>query len=149
MNEPAQLNEHHRRRLLVSCEYVDRLLMDIEAVLKAGSSRSPFPRYVQDLTSTEQAVLETQIAKIRTQLLEFLQSQHIEVRPARISSVHSILTTLGYVDIAVEELKPRYLGGYGPVPPAVAPNLEQLAGKLQASVKSAVNFLSSAAKERS
>ena len=149
MGEHTQLNEHHRRRLLVSCEYVDRLLMDIEAVLDAASSKTPFPRYIQDLTLPEQRLVKSQLAKIRTQLLEFLQSQQIPIPPARISSLHSILTTLGYVDIAVEELKPRYLGGYGPVPPEVSPELERLVGKLQASVKSAIGFLTSAARERS
>ena len=38
-DEPHLLNEHHKRRLLVSCEHIDRLLSDVEQMLTAESGR--------------------------------------------------------------------------------------------------------------
>jgi len=39
------LNTSQKRHLLTSCQYADKLLSEIEAVLSAASSKSPFPRF--------------------------------------------------------------------------------------------------------
>lgn len=137
MTEQNTLNEHHRRRLLVSCQYVDQLLASIERII-AGTSSSPFPRYVQDLTAEEQREMQQGIADLRSQIVVFLKENNILVPEPAISARHSIITSLGYIDIAVEELKPRYLGGYGIVPPALAPGLTRSVEELQGMVKSAL-----------
>lgn len=139
MHEQIKLNEHHRRRLLVSCQYIDRLLASIENAAAAGTSLSPFPKYVQDLTPREQKEMREQVAKLRAQLLSFLERRDIAIPGPTISARHSIVTSLGYIDIAVEELKPRYLGGYGRVPSALAPELTSAVEELQASVKAAIS----------
>lgn len=137
MTEQIALNEHHRRRLLVSCQYVDQLLASVERII-AGTSSSPFPKYVQDLTDEEQRDMRRRIADLRSEILTFLKEQHILVPEPAISARHSIITSLGYIDIAVEELKPRYLGGYGVVPPALVPELATSVEELQRMVKSAI-----------
>lgn len=137
MTEQIALNEHHRRRLLVSCQYVDQLLTSIERII-AGTSSSPFPRYVQDLTAEERREMRRRIAGLRSQIVAFLKQNSILVPEPAISARHSIITSLGYIDIAVEELKPRYLGGYGLVPPALAPELTTSVEELQRMVKSAI-----------
>jgi hypothetical protein len=38
--KPGQLNDPQQRHLRVSCQYVDRLLSDIESVLHAAASKS-------------------------------------------------------------------------------------------------------------
>jgi hypothetical protein len=139
MHEQIELNEHHRRRLLVSCQYIDRLLASIENAAAAGTSLSPFPKYVQDLTPREQKEMREQVAKLRAQLLSFLKRRDIAIPGPTISARHSIVTSLGYIDIAVEELKPRYLGGYGRVPSALVPELTRAVEELQASVKAAIS----------
>ena len=141
MNELRELNEHHRRRLLVSCQYIDQLLADIESVLAADSSLSPFPRYVQDLAAPEKQVALEQVARLRSQLTGFLKSQNIAIPSPGISARHSIITSLGFIDIAVEELKPRYLGGYGTVPPTLVPELNGAVEEVQASVKAVISML--------
>ena len=40
-----RLNENHRRHLLASCQYIDRLLSDIDNIVTATESASPFARY--------------------------------------------------------------------------------------------------------
>jgi len=50
MSETGGLNESHQRRLLVNAEYADKLLSDIEAILNASESKSPFPKYRPDVS---------------------------------------------------------------------------------------------------
>jgi hypothetical protein len=144
MNEQIELNEHHRRRLLVSCQYVDRLLADIEAVMAADISLSPFPKYVQDMTTAEKQLVSQRVAALRAQLVVLLKTRNTTIPGPTVSSRHSILTSLGYIDIAVEELKPRYLGGYGPVPTAVAPELNRSVEEVQEIVREAISALKEA-----
>jgi hypothetical protein len=144
MNEPIELNQHHRRRLLVSCQYIDGLLASIERAL-AGASLSPFPKYSQDLTAEEQREMRQRVAQLRSQLVMFLKRRQIPIPPPSISARHSILTSLSYIDIAVEELKPQYLGGYGPVLPALVPELTSSVEELQRTVKAAVSEIKAAA----
>ena len=79
--QPGELNETQQRRLLVTCQYIDKLLSDIEHALHSASSRSPFPRYVMDITPTQAASLEDHIRVLRAQLLRTLAWQHI-AKPA-------------------------------------------------------------------
>jgi hypothetical protein len=141
MSEQNDLNEHHRRRLLVSCEYVDRLLADIESVVAAETSLTAFPKYIQDLTAGEKRLMEEYVAALRAQLVALLQARKVAVASPAISSRHSMLTCLGYIDIAVEELKPRYMGGYGAVPPALVPELDKAVEEVQATVRRAIAVL--------
>lgn len=145
MDQQIDLNEHHRRRLLVSCQYVDRLLADIESVLAADTSLSPFPKYVQDLGPAEKQLAQAHVAEVRSQLVRLLQSRDVAIPEPTISARHSILTSLAYIDIAVEELKPGYLGGYGKVPKALAPELQSSVEEVQQSVKEAISALKEAA----
>jgi hypothetical protein len=146
MNERIELNENHQRRLLVSCQYVDRLLADIESVLAADSSLSPFPKYIPDLTAEEKQLAADRVARLRAKLVELLKARNVALPAPSISSRHSILTSLGYIDIAVEELKPRYLGGYGAVPQALVPELNRSAEEVQATAKEAILVLKDATK---
>jgi hypothetical protein len=141
MNEQIELNEHHQRRLLVSCQYMDRLLADIESVMTSGASLSPFPKYIQDLSEREKGLTTKLVATLRRQLLEMLIARGVDVPGPTISSRHSILTCLGYIAIALEELKPRYLKGYGPVPQSIAPDLHRSVEDLQATVRATISEL--------
>ncbi len=140
------LNEHHRRRLLVSCEYVDRLLADIESVMSADASLSPFPKYILDLTAEEKQRTSEAVATLRAQLVALLKARHVAVAAPGISSRRSLLTCLGYIDITVEELKPRYLRGYGPVPQALIVELNRSVEEVQATVRQAISTLKKAVK---
>lgn len=91
MNEQQseKLNEHHRRRLLVSCQYVDRLLTSIESAL-AESSPGAFPRYVLDLTAEERAEIRNRVAGLRARLLTFLKRRNIVQFRASRCGEHSL-----------------------------------------------------------
>jgi GTP-binding protein EngB required for normal cell division len=135
------LNSNHERRLSVTCRYIDKLLADMETILSVSSSRLAFPQYTPDLTSAQRRVVEDYIGRIRAQLVRVLDGQNIERPSADIPVGRSLHSTLTFVDIAVEELKPEYMRGYGEVPPQAAVELNGIAGELQGLVRQLDHYL--------
>jgi GTP-binding protein EngB required for normal cell division len=125
------LNEAQRLRLSVSCQYIDRLLGDVEKILHTAGSRSPFDKYIVDISPAQTRVLEDYIHRIREQLLRSLAWQQLEPGAPTISAMHAILTNLSFIDIAVEELRPRYMRGSGAVNDHVAGELNGVVHELR------------------
>ena len=141
------LNSNHERRLSVTCRYIDKLLADMESILSISSSKLAFPQYTSDLTSAQRRVIEDYITRIRAQLIRVLDGQHIERPPADIPVARSLHSTLTFVDITVEELRPEYMRGYGEVPPQAAVELNSIAGELQGLVRELDQYLTRSAGE--
>jgi hypothetical protein len=137
----GELNEPQRRRLSVTCEYVDRLLQDVEQILASGSSKSPFPRYVLDVSGAQNEALEGYIGELRAALLRALAWQQMQPREADIPASRAVLINLDYVGIAIEELKPRYMRGSGAVPDDAVDGLNRVVDDLRAAADSMERYL--------
>jgi hypothetical protein len=138
---PGQLNEPQQRRLVITCKYIDNLLGEIEHALHSATSPSPFPRYIVDVTPEQARVLEDHIRLLRAQLLRTLDWQQLKPEPPDIPVTRSITTDLAFVEIAIEELKPRYLRGSGAVPADAVDELNKVIHELLAQVKSMESYL--------
>jgi GTP-binding protein EngB required for normal cell division len=132
---PGELNEAQQRRLLISCQYIDKLLGSIEHALHSAASPSPFPRYIVDVTPAQTRVLEDHIRRIRSQLLHALAWQHMKPEPAQIPVTRTITTDLAFVDIAIEELRPSYMRGSGTVPEDAVAELNGVVHELRTIVQ--------------
>jgi GTPase Era involved in 16S rRNA processing len=145
MNMPSrrhgELNKAHRRRLSVTCSYIDRLLREVEEIFHEAASKSPFPRHVVDVTPAQTRVLEDHIRRIREQLLRALAWQNIVPDPPEIPATRAALTHLAFVDIAIEELKPSYMRGSGTVPDDVAEELNGVVHELRSVTQSMERYL--------
>jgi len=135
---PGELNETQQRRLIITCQYIDKMLSDIEQVLHSATSLSPFPRYVVDITPAQARVIEDHIRRLRSQLLRALDWQHMKPEPPEIPVTRSIKVDLTFIDIAIEELRPSYMRGCGAVPEdavnelnGVVHELRSLAGSME------------------
>jgi GTP-binding protein EngB required for normal cell division len=137
----GELNEAQRRRLAVTCSYIDKLLSEVEEVLHETSSKSPFLRHVIDLTPAQTRVLEDHIRRIREQLLRALAWQNITPDQPEIPATRSALTHLAFVDIAIEELKPSYMRGSGAIPEDVAEELNGVVHELRSVAQSMEQYL--------
>ena len=136
-----ELNEPQQRRLVITCKYIDSLLCDIENALHSAASRSPFPRYAIDVTPEQALEIEGHISRLRAQLLRTLEWQRIKPEPPEIEVTRLITTDLAFVDIAIEELKPKYLRGCGAVPADAVDELDAKINELGAIVKSMENYV--------
>ena len=134
-NPSGELNSSHKLHLLTSCQYVDKLLSEIEAVLSAASSKSAFPKYKADITPVQAKVVQDYLAQLRAQMLRVLASQGIEPPLPSVGSVHSIRVTLTFIRIAFEECTPDQMRGYGEVPASRVQELNGIVGEMTAAVE--------------
>ena len=132
--EADALNENQRRHFLSSCRYVDRLLTEMEAILASSESGSPFNRFVADVPPAEKRVVLDFIARIRRELVRALDSERLQPDAPSTRAAHALRTHLSFIDVALEELKPSYMGGYGDVSAAAAARLTGLVAELQTTV---------------
>jgi GTP-binding protein EngB required for normal cell division len=130
-SDTERLNEGQQRRLWVTCKHIDDLLSDMEDSLHEASSKKAFPKYVNDVSPAQRRLIEDYIARMRAQLVRVLRGQQIEPPKGDIPVSRSLHTSATFIDIDVEELKPKYMRGYGTVPEAVATDLNGIVGELQ------------------
>jgi len=135
------LNEDQVRRLRITCEHIDRLLSDIEGILNESASLAAFPSYTADIAPVQQKTIEDYIARIRTRLIQVLEGQNIPRKPPWVSASRAINARLCSIDIAAEELKPKYMRGFGEVSDTTATELNGIAGELQALVARLEQYL--------
>ena len=129
------LNHAQQRNLHNACRHMDGLLKDIEVALDTRKTNSVFPKYIHDVCPEEQKTIELFLARFRAQLMAVLAAQSIEVEPPRITSSHAIHTSLTFIEIAIEELSPKRMGGYGPLSIAGASDLEHIMADLMAAAQ--------------
>jgi GTP-binding protein EngB required for normal cell division len=137
----GELNGPQRLRLRVSCQYIDKLLTEVESILHDASSRSPFGKYIVDVNPDQTRVLEDYIQRIRGQLLRSLAWQGMKPEEPRIPATRAVLTNLSFIDIAVEELRPRYMRGAGPVGGDVARELNGVVHELRSLLEGTNRYL--------
>ena len=135
------LNGSQRQHLLLTCKHIDRLLGDVEATLNAAASKTVFPNYVGDITPLQRKTIEDYLARIRGQLLQVLAGQSLAPAAPHISTAHSVHVNLTFVDIAIAELAPRYMRGYGPVSEEGAADLNGIVAELQSAVKELLRYV--------
>jgi GTP-binding protein EngB required for normal cell division len=136
------LNPYQANRLRITCHYIDKLLADVEGVLHTSDSQAAFPRYSADILPAQRRTIEDYIARVRAQLARILAGQGILPEPPSIPASRAIHVLLGAIDIAAEELKPKYMAGYGVVPESVATELNGIVGELSGLIGRFDRFLS-------
>jgi hypothetical protein len=139
--ELGHLNSSQRLHLLTSCQYADKLLSEIEATLVASQSKSPFPKFKPDISPARAKVVQDYIARMRAQLVRILDSQAVPIPAPHIGSVHSIRVTLGFVDIAFDECRPKRMAGYGALAETAAIEMAGLVDEMQGIISRLDSYL--------
>ena len=128
--EVPLLNDAQRLHLRVSCEYMDKMLQEIEGILYSAEGLSPFTKYRLDLSPAQSRVLEDYIRRFRSQILRALAWQHIQPPPPNIPATRSIATHLTFIDIAISELRPNQMRNSGALSARTAAELTGVLGEL-------------------
>src|SRR5471032_114331 len=131
----SPLNEHQQRHLSATCQYIERQLSDLEAILATTEPASTFTRYLDDLTDEQKARLRHDCTSIRAELGRVLASLGIDADTTKVSSRHSMRAALTLMEVAIEELKPRHMKQYGPMTANIEPQLNGLVLELQTAVQ--------------
>jgi GTP-binding protein EngB required for normal cell division len=141
-NPRETLNPFQANRLRVTCHYIDKLLGEIEEILNSAGSKTAFPRYAADISPAQRRTIEDYIARVRAQLVRVLEGQSIAPEKPSIPASRAVHVHLGAIDIAVEELKPNYMRGYGEVPQGAATELNGIVGELSGLIQRLDRYLS-------
>ncbi len=139
--ENSALSELHKRHVLIRLQHADEQLSQIEQILNAAASRSPFPKYTVDVTSAQSRVVLDYIARIRAQMLRAVEALGIAAPAPRFGANHSMRVTLSFLRVSLEEIAPQYLRGYGAVPEPFLPVLDGLSTELEGLVMQLDAFL--------
>lgn len=135
------LNASQRQHLLVTCKHVDKLLGDIEATLNVAGAKTVFPNFVNDVMPAQRKTIEDYIARVRGQLLQVIGGQALVPEKPRVSALHSVHVNLTFVDIAIAELAPHYMRGYGPVSDEGTADLNGIVAELQSAIKELTRYV--------
>lgn len=128
------LTADQRRRLRVALEEFGQRLDEAERLVLAVPTDSPFERYVPDLTPALRDTLRADLASLRQATAATLAELGLTPGGPRCTvswAARALAIGLGGT---LEELAPRRLRAYGPVPEPVAKQLEQLLARLNAGV---------------
>lgn len=128
----SPMNSSQKLYLRVSCQHIDDLLEGIEEILQSATSKSPFPRYILDLSPAQIRVVEDYIRRLRTQLIRTLAWQDIDIPEPTIPATRAITTRMAFVDIALDELRPSSMRGSGSLNPEAALQLTGVVRELGA-----------------
>ena len=142
MGSQDSLNWSHKLHLSTSFKYVDDLLSDIESILVSSTSKSPFPKYRDELLPVQVKVIQDYLARIRAQMVHVLKSQGIEPPEPRFIAARSVRVNLEFADIAFDECRPYALRGYGELPESIIPELNGLVEEMRSLVRKLGMYLS-------
>ena len=138
MEQPAlKLNENHRRTLLAGFRYIDRLLTEGSAGLAPAEGGAIFSLVAPDATPVQRKVISDQMARVRRAVRAALDSCSIAIPPPDVGALRSLQAYLISVDIALDELGPNHLRGYGSMDDATADGIRAF----QAQVRTALSDL--------
>lgn len=145
----GQLNEYQSRRLRVTCQYIDKLLGDIESILNFSESKTAFPRYSANLSPEQRRAIEEYVARLRARIVGVLDAQGIAAQQAPIPALHAIGVALDAIGIEIEELMPEHMRGYGDLPEPAAKELNGIVEQLRELAAEFEAYLRKARPERS
>jgi GTP-binding protein EngB required for normal cell division len=107
------VNEHQKRSLLLGFLDLHHRMAAMEALLAQTLLPSPFSPYVNDLSPTEGRVVQDYFNRLRNTMQVCLQEADIPLEVRRTSLRWSLQCGMTFLEIAVAEMSPDRLRGYG------------------------------------
>ena len=122
---PAQVNH-----FLAGFRQIDRLLCSIEEVVE-GEESGLFPRVSPDLTQPQKDLLLHFTAAMRQVIAAILESNAVAIPKARTTASHAVSSALTFIDIALSDLRPKVMRGYGEVSDEATQALNRIVAELR------------------
>lgn len=107
------LSPLHKNALLSTFLHIESRLKEMESLLPPGKRSSPLDQYLYDLSPSEAKVVEDYFARIRSTMVTCLEKHGIPIEVRRGSLRWSLQTGLNFLRVAVAEVSPDRLRGYG------------------------------------
>ncbi len=127
----TELSKIQDQRLLISLRHIDKLLAEVEGILQSSESGAVFPQYVDDLTYAESRTIEGYARQLRQKLVDVVRWQGLSLPVPDIPARRAVSVRVAFIEIAIEEMKPKYLRGSGVVSSVAEEFLYGISGELQ------------------
>ena len=125
------VNEFQARGVSAACQHIDDTVSKMEQILSVSNSKAAFPRYHLDISPARIAEIESILTAIRARLHKTLDDLSIPRPGDDIPASQAIQAGIGSIDIAAEELRPRFMRGYGDISDSLSDALERTSGELR------------------
>jgi hypothetical protein len=116
------LNDNHRRRILTSLQYADKLLQENLRALAPGV-QPLFAGCIQDLSPAKVRLVESYTRRIREQMSKLLAQCGIQQPPPSAHLSGKLRTGITSLDLTLEDIYPEKMRGYGKMDSAAAHDL--------------------------
>jgi len=103
----------HKNALLSTFLHIESRLNEMESLLAQSRRPSPLDQHVPDLSPTEAKVVEDYFARIRSTMVTCLEKHGVPIEVRRVGLRWFLQTNLTTLRIAVAEVSPDRLCGYG------------------------------------
>lgn len=138
----SMLSPLHKHALLSTFLHIESRLNEMEPLLAEGKRPSPLDQHVHDLSPTEAKVAEDYFARIRSTMVTCLEKHGIPVEVHRISLRWSLQTGVNFLGVAVAEIGPDRLRGYGELDDAGRQEVRSIQQELDRLLDRVVAYLS-------
>lgn len=129
------LSDNHKKVLLIRFRHIDSLLTEFESILDVVIPRCPLQQYRNDISQEMRKQLEARCDAVRAAMLRILKELGIDIGKPDQSVLKYLSTSIEFADMAIEELRPKYIRGYGALSDAAKDDLNAIADELQGLLK--------------
>jgi GTP-binding protein EngB required for normal cell division len=136
------MNEFHRRRIGSTFRHIDGRLAQIEAILQAIGSQSPFSAYALDIEPMARNTVASYLQRLREKMWTAMQDLEISETGARTGAAWAITCELTAVLVDLADMEPHSLRGYGHLDPEGIKKIAGICADLQRLCSSAQAYLS-------
>ncbi len=126
------MNENQQRHLLVTFQHMDNLLSEAERIMATAGSASPFQEYWQDTTPIQRKVTHDYVARFRETMRRILEELEIPPRQPISGALWAARGRVGFASIAIAEIQPQHMRGYGKLSDEDARKMEKIVAELNA-----------------
>ncbi len=111
----SEFNAAQQRSILFGLLDLHHRMLDMEALLAQAGTSGPFSQYVADLSPTEARVVRDYFGRLRATMLASLRENDIPLDIRRTGLRWGLQVGMTTLSVAVAELSPQNLRGYGPL----------------------------------
>ncbi len=134
------LSDIQKRYLMLTFKHIDESLNNALLPILADTE-NPFSPYRHDMSRENREKLRQELEHLRARMLNILEAENITLPPPHLSQLWSFQTALLSAKVALEELHPKHMRGYGELAPETAQALEKQLAPLEEQVNRLIAFL--------
>jgi GTP-binding protein EngB required for normal cell division len=125
------MNEYHRRAIGITFHHIDGRLAEIEAILSAIGSQSPFSAYSLDIEPLARQSVTGYLQRLREKMWSAVKCLQISQDGHRTSAAWAIRCAMIGVLVNLADIEPQRLDGYGALQPEAAKMLSGICADLR------------------